>query len=260
LKQKQPVLIGLSVETDGLENCLRTPFSGDCIMQTNRIKNIMTLAIVAVAGIALADSTAHAVNSIDFNFRSSPTHAGEPDKASAPIFLPGQVDPWDELLLTGTNPSVTTAGGTFTITGTSNTTFEQFDQPAPGRSDLRQDSLQSNTGRRWVGPIPWELTGLDANSLYDLSFFRGPHPSYNVLISGATSAIDADGDYNFTGVSSGTGSISGHFDVINSGTWYATTGLQFEKQASTGGGIPEPATATLTLLGLGGLMMRRRNA
>ena len=114
--------------------------------------------------------------------------------------------------------------------------------------------MASDPSRRYTGAIPFTLTGLTPNAIYDLSFFRGGNPVYNVAITGASSpTVDADGDSNFTGVLSGSGSISGTF-VSTSPGWQSVAGIQFEQT----GVVPEPSTTAL--LGLGGLalILRRR--
>lgn len=210
------------------------------------MKRFATASLITCFVVTIGSASAAPI-SIDFNIGTVQTHSGEPDK-SAPIFLPGQVGPWNVLTIGGTNPSVaTTQGPTFTILGTFNTNFEGFNQNG---SNLRKDTLQSNSARRYTGPISWTLTGLQANSSYNLTVFRGnAHPSYNVSIAGSSPVIDADGDYNFSNVASGSGTISGTFSIINSGVWYSTAGLQFEQ-------VPEPGS--LALLGLGGLLIARR--
>ena len=222
------------------------------IQISTTMKARIQICTLAVLGVFAVTANA-AVISIDFAHGASPTHSGEPDKTLAPIHIPGQVGPWNAMNLQNTtNPTVTVGGVTFTITGVMNTTFESFNQPAAGRSALRQDVLASNDQRRWPGPIPWEFTGLNANTPYDLSFFRGANEGYNVLITGATGVDDADGDVNFTAVmSSSTGTISGTFDVRATNVWAAFGGVQIAI-------IPEPSTALLGGLGLLALLLRRR--
>lgn len=221
------------------------------------IKTILPLA--ALAGLALSANAG--VISIDFGTGKGTASGdtvlsgGDSDAVNSvgQIFT-GQVGAWNsDTGVTGSGPQdfVTTEGPVFTI------------NPAgSAQQSINHTAFINNNVLRgdyyWMdNPIvPWELTGLTPNGIYNITFFEGTDPG------GASSTVDgfgagtpdAEGDYDFIGVTAdGTGKITGTWDGTDNtvGNRQSYGGMQFEL-------VPEPTTTAL--LGLGGLalILRRR--
>ncbi len=110
-------------------------------------------------------------------------------------------------------------------------------------------------GNSWAthpGFISWELTGLQANTAYDLIFYGGdPNRPAAISITSFTGTTDTEGDVNFTSVTSnGSGVISGQWlQPTTGGAISNFGGVQVAL-------VPEPST--LALLGLSSLFLLRR--
>ena len=236
------------------------------------IKTILPLA--ALAGLALSANAG--VISIDFSNGKGTASGdtvlsgGDSDAVNSvgQIFT-GQVGAWNTGPLvnhTGGGPytpnNYTTAQGpVFTINpnGATQNDINTFSSAGATPDPLRDDWYNLNTGSAYTGPVPWELTGLTANGIYNITFFSDRHfrGGNTVITTGGVGLgpKDAEGDANFTAVvADGTGKLAGTWDVINPGAWCTWSGLQFEQT----GVVPEPSTTAL--LGLGGLalILRRR--
>ena len=215
--------------------------------------------IAAVAGLAfMAGSTSAATIGIDFNVGTSPTTSGEPSNAAG-LSIDGPTTWYGFTVAANTNEqSVVTSGGTFTINpGGSGNSFLVFSQISGGFDDFRGDIIAMNTANGHTSPVVWSLTGLAANTEYEIIFFnRGYTGAYTTVDGVGVGATEGtERDYDFASVTSdGTGKISGTFSAATSSQWYSWSGLQFAA-------VPEPGS--LALLGLGGLLVgtrRRRGA
>lgn len=129
---------------------------------------------------------------------------------------------------------------------------------------LRRDYYYVNNSPRYGGAISWRIEGLTPGASYDMIFYgtlSTTHTDMALAIAGYNSgnpvALDAEGDANFFSViADSNGYITGTFDdpVVGNGREANLSGIEIAQIAQVG--LPEPAT--LTLLGLGGLMFRRR--
>jgi len=223
----------------------------------------LAVAGVAMATLVLATTSANAAPvSIDFDNGGSiatgdTVLVGTPLNASGQMFT-GQVGAWNAGTgtLTGgvaTPQSFTTIEGpVFTVNPTGSAQTANFNASTFGSlGSPRNDYFWHDTQI-----IPWELTGLTPNGIYNITFFNGNDNSAPTSIDGVGFGTpDAEGDYDFMGVvADGSGEITGNWnDAAGRGSW---SGLQFELQAAAA--IPEPRSFALAGLGLLGLMGFRR--
>jgi len=119
-------------------------------------------------------------------------------------------------------------------------------------------------GGRWAArlspsdtSIDWAIVGLEPGGVYDLTLFgqAGPANDSRFTIFGNLLTLDSEFDGIATGiVADAQGRITGTHELT--GAFSSWDGLQIRQQVV----VPEPATVTLAILGLGGLVMRRRSA
>ena len=221
-------------------------------MQRKSFKNVMTLAIVAVASMAFTMSSSNAalINGVTY------VYGGNAESQPQ---------------------SATFQGGVIADLNTSKLTDGQL--ATGGWNDgknvgFRNDSDNGNPQPR----VTFDVGGMfDMNAIdvYTVSAFLSNTESVSVSSSTDGNSYSApvvvnplvwSGGFANSGLRKATVDVSslptGQFyqvDFFDPAQWMMINEVEFDGDAATGGNaVPEPATATLALLGLGGLMMRRR--
>ena len=226
-------------------------------MYMNRIKNLMAVAIVAVASVVATSANAALISGVTATTSSEITHGCCSDR-----------DPVDMVNMGGL-----TAGGTH------------------GVHDVVAANMWLSAGDGGFGGTdtdPWAM--FDLGDVYKIDSFHVWN--YNEAGAFATRGVDSVSvEYGTTAalgstvaginsfaIATGAASDPGEdfngfapfvgryvkFDINSHHTggdnnFYGLSEVQFFGELFTGGNaVPEPATATLALLGLGGLMTRRR--
>lgn len=195
---------------------------------------------------------------------------GNPQVMSGRGFLGGG-DVWNDFRVnhhagTSVNPSANlndsdgnATGVTFNVQGT----VSGFNNAGP--DPVRADYLFVNAGGASAN-IDWSLEGLSSGQTYELFAYAGGigGRDFNMLID-----TNGDGDLGdetafnvaFGGrlfeelIASSNGSIIGQ--ILNDGHEGNFAGFELRQVSQA---VPEPTTATLGLIGLAGLMVRRRRA
>jgi len=191
-----------------------------------------TLSILAIAGMAIFALTATSASAevvYSFNMgNGSPVVSGDVPAANNPngLQITGETETWADIW-TGT-PSATDDGVTLTFTPPDwGGTVGDPRGNNVGRDALRLGSYLTNEA-----DIPWTLTGLTPNTLWDMTWYNkreSPgetrHPNTGITDFdagngvGASAPLDADRDQNFIAVQAdGNGMISG--------IWFLEGGLQ----------------------------------
>ena len=265
-------------------------------MQRKYFRNLMTLAIVAVASICFTNASASAalvmVDSAVMPFNTTANTPANFDSAGS-----------DKLIVTvGTenknggpnhNISGVTFGGVPMVLGASQSGLGTGDQGGVviyyldnpvGVGDVVVQVGGENGGfvtvSSWAGTLP----GLGATS--NAANNAG---TISLATTAAGSTVLAAFENSGNTANAGTPTPDAPLQLIASGPWarnWGSSAAGYEEMvgvgvqnysftsnasnyayklaaveilsANAGGGVPEPATATLALLGLGGLMMRRR--
>ncbi len=227
----------------------------------NRSKTLLTLAAVAMAAIVFTSVSANAAPLASFNFgNGGGGQTGEPVNADG-LILPGWVGPWTGISAGGTNnvqEQATSGAYTFTWNVGGAETKSGWASGA-----LRNGFAYTNNPSRWSGDVPFEISGLDAGSTYDLIMFGTGRANDNSTAEfyipghdggngvGNPVTLDSEGDGNFLAVEAdGSGKISGF--MANQGGEARLTGIQFEEFiAPVAPAVPEPASIAIwSLMGL----------
>jgi len=112
----------------------------------------------------------------------------------------------------------------------------------------------------------WQFTGLDINAGYELILFGGvkeapnDNPLVTMIGNGVAGVRDAEGDFNWTGLSNASGQININIALpqpITGSLQSRYFGFQLQSAAAAAV-LPEPATLTLGALGLAALLRRQR--
>ncbi len=217
---------------------------------------------------------------MDSNFSNGVTTnvpVGPPSNTDG-LELPGQVGPWDSLIVGNGavnitwpgSPSITVGSTTFTWNTNSSEMYFTFNSPG---DDLRG----SVPFLRATGNLSteWEFSGLVAGEEYDIIFFgqqqggNAVNPADVSILGhdagngiGSPVTLDADNDANFTSViADASGTISGVMAVRPGEAFAALGGVQIDGPMPGGPSqqvIPEPTSlATFGLLSVFGLLRRR---
>jgi hypothetical protein len=147
--------------------------------------------------------------------------------------------------------------------------------------------LANDADSRWIGPDATQAFGPGGDYTYRTTFDLSGLDADTAYITGGWATDNGGVDILLNGVSVGAGQLSPSFGGLtsfildasvlapgtfvggintldfvlnNAGTGAGPTGLRVDniQGIAVMASVPEPATATLALLGLGGLMMRRR--
>lgn len=229
-----------------------------------------TRSLPAVASVlALAAAAEASVISIDVNTIGSPTYSGSAETPSGLDPLPGQMGAWNTLTLGASLADVAaTVDSPLALTdltaGDGSATTVDFSvwDTSPistlygfsGNGDadhLGSDVLLADSNAQ----IAWRFEGLAPGAEYAIRFFGQAlgtsYFSFSTFSSGAASASTsaAAGYVDLFLTANGSGVIEGSYTRVAGQTNSSLSGLQIQL-------IPEPAS--LALLGLGGLLMRKR--
>ncbi len=176
------------------------------------------------------------VISIDFDKPQGGVQSGEPTH-SVGLTIPGQAGSWYQLVkgASGSSPSITTPGGTFTF----NTTGASYRAYNTGSHVLREDFFWLTDG---YGPCTWTLTDLVPGATYDIIMYgrrvvSGNYRGADMTIVGYNDDLpltqeagaNSEGDWNAAGVEAdATGTITGIF-AWNGAAHAEFCAIQFDK-------------------------------
>jgi methionine-rich copper-binding protein CopC len=224
------------------------------MMMRKQIAGVWAIAVVAMGILGLTAGVVNAaVVSIDFDKPTGGVQSGEPTHSEG-LTLPGQVGDWYQLAIgsSGSSPTITTPGGTFTF-NTTGATYRQFNT---GSNVLREDFFYLTSG---YGPCTWTLTDLVPGGTYNIICYGRYDPGWGgyrladmsiVGFNGGApvpqeTASTPEGDWNFEGVvADGSGKITGTFAWIkNNAEWGA---IQFEYTGVIVADTNAPVISTLS--------------
>ena len=232
-------------------------------MQMKRIKNLLTLAIAGVASLIVTTSTQATL--VTFS-QTAPTVDGADiaslgatsglekfwtdTRAIGQTFKMGAEDAWlDAITLRTDRISLATKTYEIRVGAVSGNTFAEI--ASATTTATQSGAAAANDYVTYTLDTPVLLAagmdyGFDIGMKSSTSGWRSGIP---YMYQGSNASY-ADGQaYRSTINNTGTSP----FSFLNGDKVF-----HLNLTADTGGGVPEPATATLALLGLGGLMMRRR--
>lgn len=135
--------------------------------------------------------------------------------------------------------------------------------PAP---NLRHEFAGIHTGQNTPPFMNWLISGLDPDTLFDMTIFGGAVEGAgndNLLATMITNGLpgtkDSEGDWNWSGMTNAAGEL--HIQIAIPDTGGAQSRyFGFQLQSVPGAAVPEPATLSLGAIGLAALVFRRRRA
>jgi hypothetical protein len=262
-------LVGYRVSSSEVLTSTNVTLSWRIGMKRNLNTSMITAAVALL--LMMTGAANAAILSVDFNDIVAPVGTGQHQAGFTP---------WDE----GTGFSKLNVGGSgldVTITGVPAQLGAGMYTRGAAVDGTNAGFTYANLYNDWLfgTTLDFSISGLDADTAYEITWY-----SYDEYHQGGSTTFkakdgsDTSGDTIESLTIAASAAPTANDDLAYTGTWTSTTGTLdltassaatnivrvsgFEISAVSGGGggnaVPEPATATLAMLGLGGLMMRRR--